>query len=123
MAWKKEKKNHRKENVLLAYTEALQPQPEIVIISEKPGKEEDARQITAQNIHLTPKKERKSKMTYKNREGYPDPTSGKAIKAAGHMPTHIYNAYTVLNNTAGLLGLEITGIRDKKTKKEWKRGG
>lgn len=31
--------------------------------------------------------------------------------------------YTVLNNTAGLLGLEITGIRDKKTKKEWKRGG
>lgn len=50
-------------------------------------------------------------------------TSGKAIKAAGHMPTHIYNAYTVLNNTAGLLGLEITGIRDKKTKKEWKRGG
>lgn len=39
------------------------------------------------------------------------------------MPTHIYNAYTVLNNTAGLLGLEITGIRDKKTKKEWKRGG
>ena len=47
----------------------------------------------------------------------------KAIKAAGHMPTHIYNAFTVLNNTAGLLGLEITGIRDKKTKKEWKRGG
>ena len=60
-------------------------------------------------------------MAYKNHEGYPDPTSGKAIKAAGHM--HIYNAYTVLNNTAGLLGLEITGIRDKKTKKEWKRGG
>ena len=72
---------------------------------------------------MTPKKERKRKMTYKNREGYPDPTSGKAIKAAGHMPTHIYNAYTVLNNTAGLLGLEISGIRDKKTKKEWKRGG
>ena len=45
-------------------------------------------------------------MAYKNHEGYPDPTSGKAIKAA-----------------AGLLGLEITGIRDKKTKKEWKRGG
>lgn len=63
------------------------------------------------------------KSQYKNSEGYPDPTSGKAIKAAGHMPTHIYNAYTVLNNTAGLLGLEITGIRDKKTKKEWKRGG
>lgn len=61
-------------------------------------------------------------MTYKNHEGYPDPTQGKAIKAAGHMPTHIYNAFTVLNNTAGLLGLEITGIRDKKTKKGMETG-
>lgn len=61
-------------------------------------------------------------MTYKNHEGYPDPTQGKAIKAAGHMPTHIYNVFTVLNNTAGLLGLEITGIRDKKTKKGMETG-
>lgn len=62
-------------------------------------------------------------MAYKNSEGYLDPTSGKAIKAAGRMPTHIYNVYSTLNNMAGLLGLEITGIRDKKTKKEWRRGG
>ena len=69
-------------------------------------------------------------MTYKNHEGYPDPTQGKAIKAAGHMPTHIYNAYTVLNNTAGLLGLEITGIREQENKEgmetrrltSWTRG-
>lgn len=61
-------------------------------------------------------------MAYKNHEGYPDPTQGKAIKAAGHMPTHIYNAFIVLNNTAGLLGLEITGIRDKKTKKGMETG-
>lgn len=61
-------------------------------------------------------------MTYKNKEGYLDPTAGKAMKAAGHMPTHIYNAFTVLNNTAGLLGLEITGIRDKKTKKGMETG-
>lgn len=59
-------------------------------------------------------------MSYKNNEGYPDPTAGKAVRSAGRMPTHIYNAFCVLNNTAGLLGLEITGIRDRKTGKEWK---
>ena len=42
-------------------------------------------------------------MSYKNEEGYSDPTAGKAIRAAG------------------LLGLEITGIRDRKTGKEWKK--
>lgn len=60
-------------------------------------------------------------MSYKNNEGYPDPTAGKAVRSAGRMPTHIYNAFCVLNNTAGLLGLEIIGIRDRKTGKEWKR--
>ena len=29
--------------------------------------------------------------------------------------------FVFLNNTAGLLGLEITGIRDRKTGKEWKK--
>lgn len=57
-------------------------------------------------------------MSYKNNEGYSDPTAGKAFQAAGRMSTHIYNAFCVLNNTAGLLGLEITGIRDRKTGKE-----
>lgn len=57
----------------------------------------------------------------KNKEGYPDPTASKAIRAAGRMPTHIYNIYEVLNNVAGLHGLEITGIRDKKTRREWKK--
>ena len=56
-------------------------------------------------------------MSYKNNEGYPNPTAGKAVRSAGRMPTHIYNAFCVLNNTAGLLGLEITGIRDRKTGK------
>ena len=60
-------------------------------------------------------------MEYKNNEGYPDPTAGKAIRAADRMPTHIYNAYCVINNVAGLLGLEITGLRDKKSGKEWNR--
>lgn len=57
----------------------------------------------------------------KNHEGYPDPTAEKAIRAAGRMPTHIYNIYQVLNNVAGLHGLEITGLRDRKTGKEWKK--
>lgn len=30
-------------------------------------------------------------MSYKNNEGYPDPTAGKAVRSAGRMPTHIYN--------------------------------
>lgn len=54
----------------------------------------------------------------KNAEGYPDPTAGDAIRACGRMPTHIYNIYSVINNVAGLHGLEITGLRDKKTGKE-----
>lgn len=60
----------------------------------------------------------------KNREGYPDPTAGQAIRAAGHMPAHVYNAYSVIDNVAGLLGFELIGLRDRKTGKEYrKRGG
>lgn len=58
---------------------------------------------------------------YKNREGYPDPTAGEAIQAAGRMPTHIYNVYSALNTVAGLHGLEIIGLRDKKTGKEFRK--
>ena len=32
-----------------------------------------------------------------------------------------YIIYSVINNVAGLHGLEITGLRDKKTGKEWRR--
>lgn len=59
---------------------------------------------------------------YKNREGYPDPTAGEAIKAAARMPTHIYNVYSALNIVAGLHGLEIIGLRDKKNGKEFRNG-
>lgn len=54
----------------------------------------------------------------KNAEDYPDPAAGNAIRVCGRMPTHIYS---VINNVAGLHGLEITGLRDKKTGKEWRR--
>ena len=62
-------------------------------------------------------------MTYKNHEGYPDPTASKAIQAAGHMPEQIYRDYCILRAMAYRMGLEITEIRDRKTKKKWKRGG
>lgn len=78
--------------------------------------------IMASTFILVPYlEERRCEMSYKNNEGYSDPTAGKAVRTAGRMPTHIYNAFCVLNNTAGLLGLEITGIRDRKTGKEWKK--
>lgn len=44
-------------------------------------------------------------MSYKNNEGYPDPTAGKAVQAAGRMPTYIYNVSCALNAVAGLHGL------------------
>ena len=76
--------------------------------------------IMASTFILVPYlEERRCEMSYKNNEGYSDPTAGKAVRAAGRMPTHIYNAFFALNNTAGLLGLEITGIRDRKTGREW----
>ena len=58
-------------------------------------------------------------MTERNKEGYPDPTASKAIRAADRMPTHIYNVYRALNAVAGLHNLEIMGLRDKKTGREW----
>lgn len=57
----------------------------------------------------------------KNSEGYHDPTAGKAIRAASWMPPHIYNAYVAINNVASLMGFEITGLRDRKTGKIWKK--
>lgn len=60
-------------------------------------------------------------MGYKNSEGYSDPTAGKAMRSADRMPTHVYNVYSALNQVAGLHGFEIVGLRDRKTKKEWKR--
>lgn len=78
--------------------------------------------IMASTFILVPYLEgRRCEMSYKNNEGYSDPTAGKAVRAADRMPAYIYNAFCVLNNTAGLLGLEITGIRDRKTGKEWKK--
>ena len=76
--------------------------------------------IMASTFILVPYLEgRRCEMSYKNNEGYSDPTAGKAVRAAGRMPTHIYNVSCALNAVAGLHGLEIMGLRDKKTGKEW----
>ncbi|MDO4275891.1 MAG: hypothetical protein Q4D16_19665 [Eubacteriales bacterium] len=56
-----------------------------------------------------------------NKEGYPDPTAERAIRAAGRMPMHIFNAYNFVNGVAERLGFEIIGLRDRKTGKEYRR--
>lgn len=43
-------------------------------------------------------------MSYKNNEGYPDPTAGKAVRAVGHMPTYIYNVSCALSHDEGDAG-------------------
>ena len=37
------------------------------------------------------------------------------------MPKNIHSVYKMLQAAAGVLGLEITGIRDRKTGKEWRK--
>ena len=56
-----------------------------------------------------------------NGEGYKDPTADKAVRNASRMPKAIYEVYKALNLVAELHGLEITGLRDKKTRKEWRK--
>lgn len=55
-------------------------------------------------------------MGYRNSEGYSDPTAGRAISKADRMPTHVYNAYKILNEVAGLMGLKVTALKDRRTK-------
>ena len=59
----------------------------------------------------------------KNAEGYPDPTAGEAIKTSMGGCRRTYTTFIpcIFNNVAGLHGLEITDLRDKKTGKEWRR--
>lgn len=55
-----------------------------------------------------------------NHEGYKDPTADKAVRRASRMPKAIYAVFKVLNEVASLHGLEIIGLRDKKTGKVWR---
>lgn len=58
---------------------------------------------------------------YVNHEGYYDPTAGKAIESAERMPPKIYEVYKALSHVANLHGLEIMGLRDKYSGKEWRK--
>lgn len=60
-------------------------------------------------------------MSGRNGEGYPDPTAETAIRNLTHMPKHVKEAYKTLEEAAGLMGFEIIGLRDRKTRKEWRR--
>lgn len=56
-----------------------------------------------------------------NKEGYPDPTAEKAVHNASRIPKHIRSIYRMLNAAAGVSGLEIIGLRDKETGREYRR--
>lgn len=59
-------------------------------------------------------------MMYKNKEGYPDPTAGEALRNATYMPPYIWKCYKMLREAAKVAGLKITGIKDIESGKEWK---
>ena len=60
---------------------------------------------------------------FKNREGYPGPTAGDAIKEADRPPEAVPWLIKTYHEIAALLGYEIDGtiqIRDRKTKRNWR---
>lgn len=57
----------------------------------------------------------------KNREGYSDPTAGKAIANVSKLPRHIKDIFRALNTVARIHGLEIMELRDIKTGREYRR--
>lgn len=56
-----------------------------------------------------------------NKEGYPAPTAERAVHNASRIPKHIRSIYKMLNAAAGVSGLEIIGLRDKETGREYRR--
>lgn len=61
-------------------------------------------------------------MSHKNKEGYPDPTAGEAIRAADKPPEAITWMVKLFKDIAWMLGFEITSwikFRDRTTGREW----
>lgn len=59
----------------------------------------------------------------RNKEGYPDPTAGEAIREADQQPEKIGWYLQTIKDLADIVDLEIVGrvqIRDKKTKRIWR---
>lgn len=78
---------------------------------------------TKRNIYTETRQQEKEgeEAMNKNREGYPDGAAGEAIRAAGRMPKHIHDIYKAVNTVLDIHGLEIIGLRDKRTKREWRK--
>ena len=60
---------------------------------------------------------------YKNSEGYPDPTAGKAIKEADAPPKTVIELVRAFKSIAGIAGYDITNriwFKDKETGREWR---
>lgn len=61
-------------------------------------------------------------MTFKNGEGYPDPTAYRAIREADRTPKPVNDVMNVLRTVASLAGFEIVGkihLKDRETGREW----
>lgn len=59
---------------------------------------------------------------HKNKEGYPDPTAGKAIQKASQQPELINWYIKTIKDLAEIMDPEIVGyvaVKDKKTKIIW----
>lgn len=46
---------------------------------------------------------------YKNKEGYPDPTAGQAIRAAGRPPEEVANFRRAIKLMCAICGVRILG--------------
>ncbi len=60
---------------------------------------------------------------HRNKEGYPDPTAGDAIREADRPPEDLSRAIRLMKFAADCLGFEVIGriwLRDKKTGMEYK---
>ena len=59
---------------------------------------------------------------HRNKEGYPDPTAGDAIREADRPPEDLFRAIRLMKFAADCLGFEV-GERivliDKKTGRRW----
>ena len=59
---------------------------------------------------------------HRNKEGYPDPTAGKAIQKASQQPELISWYIKTIKDLAEIMDLEIVGyveVKDKKTNIIW----
>lgn len=60
---------------------------------------------------------------HRNKEGYPDPTAGDAIREADRTPEDLTRAIRLMKFAADCLGFEVVGritLRDAETGRVWR---